>query len=213
MTTEPRKDEIVFYHCPQSRALIVHWMLEEIGRPYHMRIVDVRKGEQDDPAYRAINPMGKVPALSHGGAVVTEAAAICTYLADAFPEAGLSVPMDDPRRGTYLRWLFFGPSCLEPAVVDRMFKREMPPSSSLGYGTFERTMDVVAAAVLGSPYLLGDRFTAADVVIGSGLIWGMGIKAVPERPEFAAYTGRLRARPALGRVYAKDAELMAAHGQ
>jgi glutathione S-transferase len=152
-----------------------------------------------------------VPALKHGETVITEAAAICCYLADAFPQAGLAVPIGDPRRGTYLKWLFFGPSCIEPAVTDQAFKRaEAPPRSTLGYGDYDTVMDVLAGAVRKGPYLMGEQFTAADVVIGSGLRWGMAFKLIPERPEFTAYTARLAARPALKRAQAKDAELMAA---
>jgi glutathione S-transferase len=206
MTSEP---EIVFYHAPQSRALIVHWMLEEVGAPYRMHLLDLKKGEHKKPAYLAVNPMGKVPALAHGEVVITEAAAICAYLADAFPDARLAPSVGDRRRGSYFRWLFFGPGCLEPAVTDRMLERPAGPSGSLGYGTFDTMLDVVTKALAPGPYLLGDQFTAADVVLGSGLQWGMMTKAIPERPEIVTYTGRLHERPALQRVYAKDAELVA----
>jgi glutathione S-transferase len=151
--------------------------------------------------------MGKVPAIDHDGVIVTEAAAICCYLADAFPKPGLAVPIGDRRRGPYLKWLFFGPSCLEPAIVDRMLKREPGPPASMGYGDFETALGV--AALARGPYLLGEQFTAADVVIGAGLIWGMMIKVIPERPEILTYTERLRARAASERAFAKDAELAA----
>ena len=145
--------------------------------------------------------MGKVPALRHGDAVITEAAAICTYLADEFPQARLNVPIGDPRRGLYLKWLFFGPSCIEPAMIDRAFPRkEEAPRGTLGYGDFDTVMDVLAKAVAPGPYLLGEQFTAADVVIGSTLRWGMMFKLMPERPEFTAYVGRLMQRPALQRA-------------
>jgi glutathione S-transferase len=155
--------------------------------------------------------MGKVPALKHGDVVITEAAAICAYLADEFPRAKLNVPVGDPRRGLYLKWLFFGPSCIEPAMIDRAAPRkEEPRRAMLGYGDFDTVMDVVAKAVSKGPYLLGDQFTAADVVIGSGLRWGMLFKLMPERPEFVAYVGRLASRPALQRSEAQDKELAAA---
>ena len=155
--------------------------------------------------------MGKVPALKHGDVVITEAAAICAYLADEFPHAKLNVPVGDPRRGLYLKWLFFGPSCIEPAMIDRAAPRkEEPRRAMLGYGDFDTVMDVVAKAVSKGPYLLGDQFTAADVVIGSGLRWGMLFKLMPERPEFLAYVGRLASRPALQRSEAQDKELAAA---
>jgi glutathione S-transferase len=202
--------EIVFYHAPQSRALIVQWMLEELGRPYRLHLLNLKKGEHKQPSYLGINPMGKVPALTHGDVVVTEAAAICCYLADAFPDAGLSIPIGDRRRGPCLKWLFFGPSCLETATIDRMFQRAPLPSGSAGYGDFETTLDVVANALAPGPYLMGEQFTAADVVIGSDLRWGMATRALPQRAEFVAYADRLAARPAMQRVYAKDAELVTA---
>jgi glutathione S-transferase len=203
-------DELVFYTNPMSRGRIVRWMLEEIGRPYRTELLDYGT-TMKAPAYLAINPMGKVPALRHGDSVVTEAAAICCYLADAFPQAGLAVPIGDPRRGAYLKWLFFGPSCVEPAVADKAFTRaEPPPRSALGYGDYDTVMDVLAGALRSGPYLLGQQFTAADVVIGSGLRWGMAFKLIPERQEFTAYTARLATRPALKRAQAKDAELIGA---
>jgi glutathione S-transferase len=199
------------YHAAPSRSSIAHWMLEEIGQPYELHVLSLKDGDNRKPAYLAINPMGKVPALKHGDTVITEAAAICCYLADAFPQAGLAVPIGDARRGPYLKWLFFGPSCIEPAVTDKAFKRaEAPPRGALGYGEYDTVMDVLADAVRAGPYLLGQQFTAADVVIGSGLRWGMAFKLIPERPEFTAYVGRLATRPALKRAQAKDAELMAA---
>jgi glutathione S-transferase len=186
-------------------------MLEEIGQPYDLHLLSLKKEDNRDPAYLAVNPMGKVPALKHGDVVVTESAAICLYLADAFPQAGLTVPIGDRRRGPFLKWLFFGPSCLEPAMTDRAFKRaEAPPRAALGYGDYETTMDAVAKAVEPGPYLLGEQFSAADVVIGSTLRWGMLFKIVPERPEFLAYTGRLTERPAFKRAQQKDEQLAAA---
>lgn len=207
MAAEP---DIVFHHAPQSRSIIVQWMLEELGQPYRLHLLNLKKEEHKQPSYLAINPMGKVPAISHKGVAITEAAAICCFLADTYPDAGLAVPVGDPRRGPYLKWLFFGPSCLEPAIIDRMFKRPDAPPGSLGYGSFDATLDVVAKAVASGPWLLGEQFTAADVIIGSGLTWGMMTKALPERAEIVAYVGRLQARPALKRVYAKDDELTAA---
>ena len=145
-------------------------MLEEIGEPYDIHLLSLNKGDNRAPEFLAVNPMGKVPALKHGDVVITEAAAICAYLADEFPRAKLNVPVGDPRRGVYLKWLFFGPSCIEPAMMDRAAPRkEEPRRAMLGYGDFDTVMDVVAKAVSKGPYLLGDQFTAADVVIGSGL--------------------------------------------
>ena len=202
---------LTLYHAAPSRSSIVHWMLEEIGEPYDLHLLSLKKEDNRAPAYLAVNPMGKVPALKHGDVVVTESAAICLYLADAFPQAGLTVPIGDPRRGVFLKWLFFGPSCLEPAMTDRAFKRaEAPPRAALGYGDYETTMGAVAKAVEPGPYLLGEQFSAADVVIGSTLRWGMLFKIVPERPEFLAYTGRLTERPAFKRARQKDEQLAAA---
>ncbi len=200
---------IVFYHSPPSRSSIVHWMLEEIGEPYELRPLDLKKNQQKDPAYLAVNPMGKVPAIDQDGTIVTEAAAICCHLADAFPQAGLAPPIGDPRRGIYLKWLFFGPSCLEPAIVDRMLKREPPMPMASGYGEFDTMLNVVAGAVAPGPYLLGEQFSAADVVIGAGLSWAMSMSLIPERPEIADYARRLGARAALQRVTARDQELAA----
>lgn len=201
---------LTLYHAAPSRSSITRWMLEEVGEPYELVLLDLEAGDQRKPDYLRVNPMGKVPALRHGDAVVTEAAAICAYLADEFPRAGLTVPVGDPMRGVYLKWLFFGPSCIEPAISDRAFpRREPPPGGTLGYGDYDRVMDVVADALSGGPYLMGERFTAADVVIGATLRWGMMFKLIPERAEFAAYAGRLAARPALQRAEAKDKALAA----
>lgn len=160
-------EKLTLYHAAPSRSSIVRWMLEEVGEPYDLHVLKLAAGEQQAPEYRAVNPMGKVPALRHGETVVTEAAAICTYLADEFPQARLNVPIGDPRRGLYLKWLFFAPACIEPAITDRAFPRqEQPHRGMLGYGEFDTVMKVVAEAVEPEPYLMGDQFTAADVVVG-----------------------------------------------
>lgn len=201
---------LTLYHAAPSRASIVRWMLEELGEPYDIHLLRLMEGEQYAPEYLAINPMGKVPAVKHGDVIITEAAAICTYLADEFPQAKLNVPVGDPRRGVYLKWLFFSPSCIEPAVTDRAFPRqEQPHRGTLGYGDFDTVMDVTAKAVTPGPYLLGDRFTAADVVVGSALRWGTMFNLVPKRSEFVSYIARLEQRPALQRATAKDEELSA----
>jgi glutathione S-transferase len=201
--------KLTLYHALQSRSSIARWMLEEVGEPYDVHLLSLKNGENHQSAYLAINPMGKVPALRHGDAVVTEAAAICCYLADEFPHARLNVPVGDPRRGRYLTWLFFGPSCIEPAVTERAFPRKEPaPRSTLGFGDFETVVDVVAqAAAAAQPYLMGEQFTAADVIIGSQLRWGMLFRLIPERPELVAYVSRLNERPALQRTMEKDAAL------
>jgi glutathione S-transferase len=203
--------DLTLYHASPSRSSIALWMLEEIGQPYDIKLLRLSEGDNFKPDYLAINPMGKVPALQHGDTVITEVAAICTYLADAFPEGKLAAPIGDPRRGVYLKWLFFGPGCFEPAVTDRAAPRkEEARRAMLGYGDFDTTMNVVAQAVAKGPYLMGEQFTAADVVIGSNVRWGMMFKLVPERKEFLDYAARLAARPAAQRAEAKDKRLSAA---
>jgi glutathione S-transferase len=200
--------DLKLYHASPSRSSTTLWMLEELGEPYEIKLLKLSENEQHKPDYLAINPMGKVPALEHNGVVITEVAAICTYLADAFPEKKLNVPVGDPRRGPYLKWLFFGPSCWEAAVIDRAAPRkEVARRAMLGYGDFETTMNVVAKAVEKGPWILGEQFTAADVVIGSQVRWGTIFKLVPERPEFAAYSARIAARPAAQRAEARDKEM------
>ncbi len=204
---------LTLYHAAPSRSSVVHWMLEEVGEPYEIHFLSLKNGDNRKPDYLKVNPMGKVPALRHGGTVITEVAAICTYLADAFPQAGLNVPVGDPRRGPYLKWLFFSPSCAEPAMMDRMFPRkDAAPRAALGYGDYDTTFEVLADAVREGPWILGRQFTAADVVIGSLLRWGMMFKGVPEQPEFVAYAGRCAERPAAKRATAKDQELSAPAG-
>jgi glutathione S-transferase len=198
--------QLTLYHASPSRSSIVLWMLEEIGEPYDIKLLDLSKGDQQKPDYLTINPMGKVPALQHGDAVITEAAAICAYLADAFPRAGLNVPVGDPRRGVYLKWLFYGPGVLEPAVTDRAFPRkEEARRAALGYGDFDTVMNVLSKAVTPGPFLMGQQFTAADVVIGANLRWGMIFKMIPERKELLDYVARFKDRPAVKRSEAKDA--------
>jgi len=193
--------DITFYTNPMSRGRIVHYLLEELGVPYDMKILDFEKGEHKAPAYLKINPMGKVPAIVHRGVVVTECAAICVYLADVYAKAGLAPALDDPQRGTYLRWIFFGAGCVEPALVDKMFDR--PPverKGALGYGSYGDTLNALEAAITPGPYILGDRFSAADVYVGSQIQWGMMVKSLEPRPKFQQYAERLAARPAMQRL-------------
>jgi glutathione S-transferase len=202
--------DFTLYHASPSRSSIVLWMLEEIGADYDIKLLKLSEGDNLKPDYLAINPMGKVPALKHGDTVITETAAICTYLADAFPEKKLNIPAGTPRRGVYLKWLFFGPGCLEPAVIDRTAPRkEEARRAMLGYGDFDTCMNVVAKAVEKGPWLMGEQFTAADVVIGSNIRWATIFKLIPERKEFADYSARIAARPAAQRAEAKDKELNA----
>ena len=201
---------LTLYHASPSRSSIALWMLEEIGEPYDIKLLKLSEGDNLKPEFLAVNPMGKVPTLVHDGVTITESAAICTYLADAFPKAKLNVPIGDPRRGPYLKWLFFGPSCIEPAIIDRAAPRkEEARRAMLGYGSFDFVMDTVAKAVEKGPYLLGDQFTAADVIIGSGLRWGTMFKLIPERKEFSDYIARFADRPALRRSEEKDKAMAA----
>lgn len=193
--------ELVFYTNPQSRGRIVRWMLEEVGRPYRTEILDYATTLKA-PEYLAINPMGKVPAIRHRDVVVTECAAICAYLADAFPEAGLAPPASDPRRGTYYRWLFFGAGPLEAAVVNKMLGFETRPEQGrmAGYGSLQTALDTAETALRAGDYILGDQFSAADVYFGSELGFFMQFGAIEPRPAFATYVERVMGRPAAVRA-------------
>jgi glutathione S-transferase len=203
-------NELVFYTNPRSRGRIVRWMLEEIGQPYRTEVLDYGT-TMKAPAYLAINPMGKVPALRHGDVVVTEAAAICAYLADAFPQAGLAPPHGDRLRGSYYRWLFFAAGPVEAAVSNKAFGFVVPPEreGTIGYGSFQRVMDTLEQAVSGGNYLVGDKFTAADVYAGSQIGFGLMFKTFEPRPAFQHYWQRVSVRPANARARALDEALMA----
>jgi glutathione S-transferase len=197
-------EEVVFYTNPQSRGRIVHWMLEETGAPYRIEPISFEKNEHKAPAYLAINPMGKIPAIVHRGVVVTEVGAILTYLADAFPAAGLAPKLDDPARGTFLRWMFFGQGCLEPALVDRMLDRPMPArTAALAYGTYDTTMSTLERAVTPGPFVLGGRFSAVDVYFCAQIGWGMQMKSIEPRPALLAYAARCTERPGFKRFEAQ----------
>ena len=202
---------ITLYHASPSRSSVTLWMLEELGEPYDVKLISLAAGDNLKPDFLAVNPMGKVPALRHGDTIITEMAAICAYLADEFPVKKLNIPIGTPRRGVYLKWLFFGPGCLEPAMVDRAAPRKEPARRAmLGYGDFDTCVNVVAKAVEPGPWLMGEQFTAADVVVGATIRWGMQFKLLPERPEFVAYAARIAARPAAQRAAAKDRDMGAA---
>jgi glutathione S-transferase len=202
----------ILYHASPSRSSTALFMLEEIGEPYEVKLLNLKKEEQRQPAYLAINPMGKVPALIHNGALITEVGAICMYLADAFPAANLAPAIGDPLRGPYLRWMFFQSGCFEPAIVDRALKREPGPKSTLPYGDCDTTINTVEAALEKGPWFLGERFTALDVYFGSALRWTMHFGICPERPAFKRYVERLSARPASQRAMEKDAAFAAQAG-
>jgi len=193
-------EEIVFYHNPMSRGRMVHWMLEEIGVPYRTELLSFDKGEHKKPAFLALNPMGKLPAIVHRGTVVTECGAIITYLADAFPAAKLAPAGDDTARGTYLRWMFFGQGCIEPALIDRMLARPPPTRpTAVGYGNYDDVVKALDIALTPGPYILGERFSAVDVYIGSQLGFGMMTKSLDPQPIFQNYVGLLSQRPAYKR--------------
>jgi glutathione S-transferase len=201
-------DNISFYTNPFSRGRIAHWMLEEVGAPYTVELLDFERGEHKQPAYLALNPMGKVPAIVHRGVVVTECAAICSYLADAFPAAKLAPLPSEPARGTYFRWLFFAAACIEQASLDKSSPRsaEVRPSA-LGYGSYPDVMDAIENAIQPGPHILGDRFSAADVYLGSQLGWGLMTKSIEPRPAFVEYVQRLGKRPAYARFMERNKEL------
>ncbi len=195
-------DEVVFYHNPRSRAQMAHWMLEEVGAPYRIVHIDFEKGENRAPKFLKINPMGKLPTIVHRGVTVTETAAIIGYLADAFPKAGLAPALDDPARGTWFRWLVFGASAFEPALLDTMLKRSEAPRSTAGYGSYEDVLGALETMLDPGPWILGDRFSAADVYVGAELAWGssFGAPGLADRPKLAAYIERVKARPAYQRT-------------
>jgi glutathione S-transferase len=203
-------EEIIFYTSPMSRGRMIQWMLEETGAPYRVELIDLQKNEQKNPKFLAVNPMGKVPAIVHRGVTVTECAAICTYLADAFPSAQLAPKIDDPARGVYLRWMFFGASCVDPGLIDRMLQRPVPERyQALGYGRYEDMVKVLEQAIKPGPYILGERFSAADLYISSQIGFGLMVKTLEASPAFQAYTARCTDRPAYQRAMAKTEELTA----
>jgi glutathione S-transferase len=206
-------DELVFYTNPMSRGRIVRWALEEIGQPYTTKVVNW--GENKSPEYLAVNPMGKVPTIVHGGTVVTECAAIIAYLADAFPQANLAPPPGSKLRGEYYRWLFFGAGPIEQAVGVKALGVEVPPDREgmLGFGTMGLVLDTLEAKLKAGDYLVGDSFTGADLYIASHLAWGMQFGTLEKRPVFEAYVARCCGRPADQRATQIDDALIAEQAQ
>ena len=205
-------DELVLYTHPFSRGRTARWMLEEVGVPYRSVILDYGTSMKA-PDYLAINPMGKVPALTHNGMVVTECAAILAYLADAFPTAALAPPPGDPARGAYYRWLFFGAGPIEAASTSRALGLEVPPEKSAmaGFGSIDLVVSTLDATLQRQPYLIGDRFTAADLFIASQLYWTTQYNMLPALPSFQAFINRAIARPAAVRAAAIDDALVKDH--
>lgn len=200
-------DELVFYTNPMSRGRIVRWMLEETGAPYRTEILEYGTSMKS-PEYLAVNPMGKVPAVRHGDTVVTECAAICAYLADTFPDAGLAPPL--PRRGAYYRWLFFAAGPLEASVTNKACGLEPPEDKRgmVGYGSFEAVMRTLEQAVAGDAYIAADHFTAADVYVGAHIGWGMQFGSIEERLPFTEYWSRVSDRDAYRRATELDDAVM-----
>ena len=191
-------DRITLYYSPQSRATGTRVLLEELGAPYQ-------------PAYLAVNPLGKVPAIRHGEALVTEQVSITIYLADLFPQAGLTPALDDARRGPYLRWIAYYGSSFEPALIDKFMKREPAPVTQSPYSDYETMLGALEAQLSRGPYLLGERMTAADILWGVAFSWTMMFGLVPRKDVFAAYAERITSRPAFQRINAADDEMAAQH--
>jgi glutathione S-transferase len=204
-------DKIILFHSPNTRSSGTRVLLEELGAPYELRVLNMQAGEQRQPAFLAVNPLGKVPAILHGDVLVTEQVGIYLYLADLFPGAGLTPALGDRRRGPYLRWMAFYAACFEPAVVDRAMKRDPAPAMMSPYGDFDTVMAAVNAQLRAEPFFLGDQFSVADVLWGSALRWTTMFGIVPETPEIKAYIERTTNRPAAVRVREQDAALAAQH--
>ena len=207
MVTTP---QLTFFHSPNTRSSGALTLLEELGADYQLQVLNMKAGEQRQAAYLAINPMGKVPAVLHGDALITEQVAVFLYLADLYPKARLAPAIGDPLRGPYLRWMTFYGSCFEPAVVDRSMKREPAAPSTSPYGDFDTMFKTLTDQLAKGPYLLGDRFSAVDVLWGTALTWTTMFGLVPETPVTRAYMDRINARPSVAWVRQKDTELAAA---
>lgn len=207
--TSPNR--VTLFYSPQTRATGMRVLLEELGAPYDLHVLNMKAGEQRQPAYLAINPLGKVPAIRHGDALVTEQVAITIYLADLFSPGGLAPALNDPLRGPYLRWIAYYGSSFEPAVVDRFMQREPGAAEMSPYADYDTMLGALEAQLATGPYLLGDRFTAADVLWGIALNWTLSFGLVPKRDAFVRYTERVTARPAFQRVEQADAAMAAEH--
>jgi glutathione S-transferase len=204
--TQPR---VTFFHAPQSRSGGTRALFEELGVEPDLHVLNLKANEQRQPDYLAINPMGKVPAIRHGDALITEQPAVFLYLADLYPDANLAPPIGDPLRGPYLRWLVYYGSSFEPAVMDRAMKRDPADPSTCPYGDWDTMLKTLTDQLERGPYLLGERFSAADVLWGTALDWTTKFGLVPDLPVIRAYIDRVTQRPAMQRAAAKDAELAA----
>ena len=201
--------EIVFYHSPNTRSGGTRILLEELGASYTLKPLNMKAGEQRHADYLAVNPMGKVPAIRHGDALITEQVAIYLYLADLFPEAGLAPAIGDPLRGPYLRWMAYYGSCFEPAVVDKAMKRDPAAPTMCPYGDYDTMLKTLVDQLEAGPYVLGERLSAADILWGTSLRWTTAFKLVPDLPVITDYIARINARPAVVKARALDEELAA----
>lgn len=201
--------QLTLYHCPHSRSTGVLTLLEELHAPYELHVMNMKKGENREAAYLAINPMGKVPAIRHGDAIVTEQVAIYLYLADLFPQAGLAPPLGDPLRGPYLRWMAFYGSCFEPAIVDQWMKNKPADKTACHYGDFDTMFNTLVEQLGKGPYLLGEQFSALDILWGTAFGWMMMFGLVPKLPVIEQYVERVNSRPSAVAAREKDAALAA----
>ena len=202
-------DSLTFFHAPNTRSSAVAVLMEELSVPHRLHVVNMKAGEQRQPAYLAVNPMGKVPAITHRGVLVSEQAAVFIYIADLFPAAGLTPAIGDQDRGPYLRWLAFYGSSFEPALMDKAMRREPAPRATSPYGDYDAVLDTLAAQLRATPFIAGARLTAADILWGIALRWTTRFKLVPELPEIMAYVDRITGRPSVAKVDAMDARLAA----
>jgi glutathione S-transferase len=209
MTTSP---ELTFFHSPNTRSTGVLTLLHELGADYRLQVLNMKAGEQRQAAYMAINPMGKVPALLHGEALIAEQVAVYIYLGDLFPQAGLAPKIGDPLRGPYLRWMAFYGSCFEPAIVDRSQKRAPAPQGMSPYGDFDSMLKTVTDQLAKGPYFLGDQFSALDILWGKSLTWMTMFQLLPTLTVIQSYIERINARPSVAWAVAKDAELASTQG-
>jgi glutathione S-transferase len=201
--------KLVFFHSPNTRSVGVRILLEELAAPHELRVLNMKAGEQRQPEYLAINPMGKVPAILYGNSLVTEQVAIFIYLSDLFPAAGLTPAPTDPLRGPFLRWLVYYAACLEPAIIDKHMKRDPAPLAMCPYGDYDTMLNTLVGQLAKGPYILGETFTTADVLWGVALGWMVGFGMIPAVPEISAYLARIDARPNFVKVRAEDEALAA----